>query len=576
MPDPAVVLDRLASRAGRLYSLPNVAMEVLDLTSNPAVDARALKDCIENDPALTAKILRVVNSSLFGLSREVSDLNQALALLGIKPLKTLVLGFSLPSGLFDSVEAHVLRDYWRRTLTKAVAARELSETLWDTPGDDAFIAGLLQDIGQLLLIQQIGEPYLKLLERVCTDGQSLAAVENETMGFDHTELSARMLATWRLPQGLVEAVAWNHRLHESLGEHPAATLKQIVHLADLLARLLIDGQAGSLAEVLAVGRCYRALDAAQLADLVDSVEQKVRSLADVLSLDLPDGLDYRHVLARAYQLLADLSEEVVEQLLRDRNVRWADGIASESPRRAEAAGSEHSSPTDMQRLIDALAEWERSPADEAFSTPAAAPPDTKSASAPGERRSVKPDTGTAARAAAKTATAPTAVSPATLSEMVPGPELLRQLGVAGRACRQSRCPLSLLLVELEGTDGVLYDAGADCYGRLFEQFERVCRGIEHVCAMYVPVGTAGGAVVLPNCDRSQAVRHGNELAKTIRRRLAAIVGPEPEHDLWACVGVATVALPPKNFAAEDLHAAAARCLYASHASGGVVKSIEIY
>src|SRR3972149_3698978 len=94
-------LEPFLERARDLYSLPSVAPEVLDLTSQPKVDVRALKACIENDPALTIRILRVVNSSLFGLNRQVSDLNQALALLGIKPLKLLVLGFSLPPAPFD-------------------------------------------------------------------------------------------------------------------------------------------------------------------------------------------------------------------------------------------------------------------------------------------------------------------------------------------------------------------------------------------------------------------------------------------------------------------------------------------
>src|SRR5512140_210399 len=128
MTDPATILDRLTLRAGQLYSLPAVAMKVLQLTADPQVDTRALKECIENDPALTSKILRVVNSSLFGLSRQVSDLNQALSLLGTKPLKLLVLGFSLPSGMFLGVEGKTLTWYWRHTLTKAVAGREISQT----------------------------------------------------------------------------------------------------------------------------------------------------------------------------------------------------------------------------------------------------------------------------------------------------------------------------------------------------------------------------------------------------------------------------------------------------------------
>src|SRR5688572_27463061 len=149
----ASVIEQFVQRARTLYSLPAVAMRVLELTSSQKVDVRALKECIENDPALTTRILRTVNSSLFGLSREVTDLNQALALLGIKPLKMLVLGFSLPKQLFAALEADVLSRYWRHTLTKAVVARELAKRYWRHSDDEAFIAGLLQEIGELVLIQ---------------------------------------------------------------------------------------------------------------------------------------------------------------------------------------------------------------------------------------------------------------------------------------------------------------------------------------------------------------------------------------------------------------------------------------
>src|SRR6476646_11602538 len=102
------LVQQFVERTGQLYSLPAVAAEVLRLTGEPTIDARALKECLERDPALATRLLRVVNSSLFGLSRQVSDLSQALAVLGIRPLKMLVLGFSLPKELFSELEANVL------------------------------------------------------------------------------------------------------------------------------------------------------------------------------------------------------------------------------------------------------------------------------------------------------------------------------------------------------------------------------------------------------------------------------------------------------------------------------------
>src|SRR5688572_10211847 len=93
------LVQQFVERTGQLYSLPAAAAEVLHLTGEPTIDPRAIKACLESDPALTVRILRVVNSSLFGASRQVTDLSQALTLLGIRPLKILVLGFSLPKEL---------------------------------------------------------------------------------------------------------------------------------------------------------------------------------------------------------------------------------------------------------------------------------------------------------------------------------------------------------------------------------------------------------------------------------------------------------------------------------------------
>src|SRR3954464_7603140 len=167
------LVQQFVERTGQLYSLPAVAAEVLRLTGEPQIDPRELRQCIETDPALAARLLRVVNSSLFGPTRQVTDLNQALTLLGIRPLKMLVLGFSLPKELFAGLEAEALAHYWRQTLVKAIAARELCEHFWRTPGDEPFLAGLVQDIGVLALIQQLGRPYQELLSHVQTHGGSL-------------------------------------------------------------------------------------------------------------------------------------------------------------------------------------------------------------------------------------------------------------------------------------------------------------------------------------------------------------------------------------------------------------------
>ena len=296
------IIDQLVKRAQRLYSLPAVAMKVVDLTSQPLIDTTALRECIEKDPALTVRLLRVVNSSLFGLSGEVDNLSQAITLLGTKPLKLLVLGFSLPDGMLSGLEADVLGRYWRHALIKAVAARQISEQFLGAPGDDAFLAGLLQEIGILALIQDLGEPYVQFLEGVTREGADIASLEMSTLGFDHAILSARLLAHWGLPQSLVDAVASPHDELKILEmPEPARLVPQALHLAERIARFLASGRPELLDEILNAGRLYCELTMDQMKTLITLLQEQVNQLAEILSLTLPGETDYASVLALAHE-----------------------------------------------------------------------------------------------------------------------------------------------------------------------------------------------------------------------------------------------------------------------------------
>jgi len=541
MSDPATTLERLVAKAGGLYSLPAVAMEVLELTSNPKVDARALKQCIENDPALTTKLLRVVNSSLFGLAREVSDLNQALALLGIKPLKLLVLGFSLPAGLFAGVASEVLGKYWRHTLIKAVAAREIGEAVWSRPGDEAFIAGLLQDLGILVLLQELGEPYVRFLHKVLDRGGNLAALETESIGFDHTMLTARLLARWGLPDVLVQAVSYGARRGEQeLPTSSPPALPQVLHLAELFARFLADARADVLADLIAVGELEHGLSRKQLEQLLDSLEEKVQQLADVLSLQLPEGLDHQKLLARAHRQLAEVAASAAEDLVR------AEHPPASSARESAAYGEE------FQTLSEAVARAARRTAE-----PANANPEGRPSADPAP-----------ASDAVKTASA-------TDTAVQTDPGFMGQLAAAVTACRRSRCSLSLLLVELADMDDLIFTFGLEGFDTLRRSLEDACRNVDHPYTVCCPHTEAGFAVILPTCDRQLAVRLGNQLIERARQ-LTVGKSSRAGASVNVGVGIAALSLPPKNFPPEELFAAADRCLYGSHASGGgVVKSIEI-
>jgi HD-like signal output (HDOD) protein/GGDEF domain-containing protein len=533
-------LETCAARATRLFSLPAVAMEATRLTANPKVDVRALKECIENDPALTTKILRVVNSSLFGLSREVSDLNQALAMLGTKPLKLLVLGFSLPDKLFANLASDVLGRYWRHALTKAVAARQLNDAFWKRDGDEAFIAGLLQDVGMLVLVQQLGSAYVEFLEKVAEEQGEMQSLERMAIGFSHVDLSARLLDSWGLPEAIVAAIGCPPSISEIERLAPGAReLAETLYLAELFAQSVTGARRAALGELLEAGRRFKGLKPNALTALAEALEEDVLRLAETLALQLPNQTCYADVLAAAHAQLAEAADEATPDVVRAERARRADDPAE--------------SLLDQSRsLADAVAGFAAKPA-ETSTAP------TVVAEAPCSAGDTIPfESGRR--------TAPVAIRSTVLDPAVCG-----RVAVAIAACRQSRKPLTVLLVELDRFDDLAFSAGPHGAARYMEIVSALCRGIDHPIAQTLPANEGQCAVLLPYCDRQEATDISRELLREMQRIAATSGGAL---DTSISIGAATVILPAKNYEAAELLEAADRCLYAAKASGGnTVKSI---
>lgn len=581
----ASTLARFVDRAGTLYSLPVVAMRVLELTNHPKVDAKALKECIENDPALTTKILRVVNSSLFGLSREVSDLNQAIALLGTKPLKLLVLGFSLPEKLFAGVAGDILGHYWRRTLTKAIAARELCDANWKQGGDEAFIAALLGDVGVLVLLKDLGEPYARFLQKVVDENGDLLAMEREALGFDHSELSARLLQNWGLPEALIHAIA-APKLVDELRRipGPAAALPQILHLSELLAQLVSERRIGALPDLLDAARIYRGISRPQITSLVEKLGEKVTQLADVLSLDLPNHKEFCEVLAEAHVRLSEVAAEAAIDLMdckpqdnetMERMLAETKALSAAAQVSARTPLPPPPAPAEAERQNAGTSPAGRIAADGSITVRAHGPSAAHSpANAHAHAKQTSNQTPTASAASAPASSTIVALSDE--NEAGDDPMLFDPLTAAVVKCRQERCELSLLLIEVDRLEQVVSNYGPEVTGKLAVVLDTVCKVLDHQGKKVVRTADVCQAIILPDCDRRQAVELANELLRTVRllveRQFAG--GPLP---VTISIGAATVAAPRKNFPPHDLIEAAERCLYGGHVGGGnAVKSIEIY
>lgn len=204
-----LIMDRFVDRIERLHTAPQVACQVLTVLRDPEFDTRRLVQCLEADPALAASVLRLVNSSYFGLARHIGSLRDAVTYLGSRSLRLAVLSFGLLKALAADAPAHLYQDYWRRSLTMGSVSSRLAGFKPELPADDAYCAGLLSDVGMLLLAQLETTSYVNLYQRT---GHSTLLVESERelYGFDHGALGARLMHRWSLPECLTKAVAGHH------------------------------------------------------------------------------------------------------------------------------------------------------------------------------------------------------------------------------------------------------------------------------------------------------------------------------------------------------------------------------
>jgi GGDEF domain-containing protein len=260
-------------------------------------------------------------------------------------------------------------------------------------------------------------------------------------------------------------------------------------------------------------------------------------------------MDYQDVLAQSQVQLSAVAAEAAQELLQIRHdsnrLPAEDGVLQELHQLSRSLHDAAATPSCVVSAPAVLLPAERGAASCAAqalpATPASAPPQACPAKAPA--------TGTT---------------------------LASQLENAVAACRRAHAALSLLLVDVNQGEQLTAERGTGGLSMLGRLLEALCRKLDHPGMSLLRYGTAGCAVILPGCDRRQVAQHGNMLIDSTRRlgeaRTAGV-----QRSFSISVGASTVAMPPKNFPAQDLMASAERCLYGSRASGGsVMKSIEIY
>lgn len=279
--------EDLVKGSVRLLSPPEVFIRVSRMVEDPKCSGAALAQTISRDPALTARLLRLANSPFYGFPSRIETIERALTVIGTRALRDLVLA-ACAAGMFVRMPISDMQAFWRHSLMSGLTSRLLGMRCGVREPEALFAAGLLHDVGQLIILAKLPEMGRETRLRARDSGLPLHALERAVLGFDHAEVGGELLRQWRLPQTLWEPVACHHRPASAARESLAAA---IIHIADILAHELPDASSPAALEELLTGIAPHVeapllerlqLDAGSLAALREELLRQWVSLEEIL------------------------------------------------------------------------------------------------------------------------------------------------------------------------------------------------------------------------------------------------------------------------------------------------------
>lgn len=243
-----ISLEQIVEKVDDIPGFSDVILRVMKLTEDPDSTAEDIQNVLTEDQGLTVKVLRLANSAHYGFARRIDTISQATVLLGFQAIRSIVLAASCSPMLKPEMEGYGLApgELWQHSQAVAITAKEVARVARRGHLEQAYTAGLLHDIGKIILNHYMKNTYKFVLLKMEQDQISFLEAEEAVLGFNHGQVGQRIGDKWNLPQDLVEAIAYHHRPEEKDSD-----LTAIIHVADAMVMMMgiglgVDGLAYEL------------------------------------------------------------------------------------------------------------------------------------------------------------------------------------------------------------------------------------------------------------------------------------------------------------------------------------------
>ena len=316
------LLENLLKDSDNLPTLPGVALKLLKAVQKNEPDIDEIGDILSNDPPLSAKILKLVNSPFYSIPSNITSVHHAIKLLGINSIKTVALSFSLVSK-FNSLSGKTFNysQFWKDSLIGAIAARVLCEKMFPAFSDDIFFLGLLQDIGTFTVSHCMPKKYDLIVLELDRNGSQTHEAENQILGLSHMEIGEYLIKSWGLPDLFSVPIGYHHnpeKLPKTKTE--IETITKILYLSSSYIELFGDpsDMALKFATIEKQAKIYGVDKMVDIHDIGQEINQQATETFPIFDIDFKDQSEYTQLLETAKNELINLSNSLINELLDQR------------------------------------------------------------------------------------------------------------------------------------------------------------------------------------------------------------------------------------------------------------------
>ena len=303
-----------------LPTLPGIAMRILDAVGKKQTSLKEIADILSTDPPLSAKVLKLINSSFYGLPTKITSVQSAINLLGLNAVKNLALSFSLLDDYKNKDDEYF--DYtmfWKNSLVSAIAAKTISQKTFPDFAESAFFLGLLHNIGILGLLQCFPDKYRVVLDKIKDGHCTYHEAEDDIFGSNHMDVGRYLAKSWGLPETFIAPIGHHHQPDKlKTNKSDIKKLTQILHLSSLFGDLFHHPDKRLyLGQVEWHTKEHRQFETLQIDEIITQIHEQTMHVFPFFEFKLGSEQNYLEVIEKARNELINLSADTIYQSVKE-------------------------------------------------------------------------------------------------------------------------------------------------------------------------------------------------------------------------------------------------------------------